>query len=115
MKGEELVIGATYFMVTYPDPSLLTPVVISYRYLGKDLGDPEEESPQYYFRYLPAFQEEGAEPELGWRAAFPELFRGWGADVPTSFAESKLEGFVTIDGLLSELSELRDRLHQGRP
>ena len=92
-------------MVTYPDP--VSPVVISYRYLGKDLAGMSEEPPQFYFRYLPAFQEDGDEElDQPWREMHPSLFKGWGAGIPTSFPESKLEALCDLKGLITELSRI---------
>jgi hypothetical protein len=110
MRREELVVGETYFMVTYADGEMVAPIVITYRYLGTDLGEVAEDSSQYHFRYLPAFQVEGeSHPDAAWREMFPALFTGWGENMPTSFEESKLSGLLTIDGLISELSACRDR------
>ena len=107
MRIEELKIGVTYFMITYPDP--VSPVVISYLYLGKDLAGISEEPTQFYFRYLPAFQDDGDEElDRRWRETHPSLFKGWGAAIPTSFPESKLEGLCDLEGLIAELSRIGD-------
>ncbi len=74
MTEQELVVGETYFMVTYPDPSMRTPIIITYKYLGKNLGGSEGEDPApYYFRCLPAFQPEATSGGAD-RSEVPELF-----------------------------------------
>jgi len=111
MTEQELVVGETYFMVTYPDSSMRTPIIITYEYLGKNLLDSEDENPApYYFRCLPAFLPESTSAGADWSEKFPELFRDWGEDVPTAFQADKLEGFCTIEGLVADLAKLRDRL-----
>ena len=112
----DLIVGESYFMVTYPDPSMSAPIVITYTYLGKDPEGIEEDEPgpQYYFRYLPAFQSEidevheNASENDGWMDVFPNLFSGWGERVPTSFSQEKLRGFNTLEGLIEELTRVRD-------
>ncbi len=111
MTEQELVVGETYFMVTYPDPSMRTPIIITYKYLGKNLGGSEGEDPApYYFRCLPAFQPEATSGGADRSEKFPELFYVRGEDAPTAFQADKLEGFCTIEGLVAELATLRDRL-----
>ena len=118
VRENDLVVGDTYFMVTYPDSAMCTPIVITYTYLGKNPEDIEEDDPgpRYYFRYLPAFQSEWDHDydedadAYDWTDVFPDLFSGWGERVPTSFSEEKLEGFNTVDGLIEELIRVRDRL-----
>ncbi len=46
MRSDDLVVGNTCFMLTYLEPESLTPVIISYRYLGKDLGGAEADAAQ---------------------------------------------------------------------
>ena len=114
MRIEELEIGATYFMVTYPDE--VSPVVISYRYLGTDLAGIAEDPQQFYFRYLPAFQEEGDEElDQPWREMHPSLFQGWGEGFPTSFPQPKVDELCDLEGLISELSSIRDRPRRSEP
>lgn len=114
MRPDDLVVGESYFMVTYPEPDLAIPIVITYRYLGANLGSEGEPGggTQYYFRYLPAFQLEEDLAASGWREMFPDLFAGWGESAPTSFDREKLAGFCTLDGLVAELSSIRDRLQR---
>jgi len=83
-------------MVTYPDASLSSPIVITYKYLGKDIhGAPENIAESgYYFQYLPAFRYDDDDHSI---------------DAPTLFAESQLKGISDIDGLLSELAQVRER------
>jgi hypothetical protein len=119
MRETDLIVGETYFMVTYADSSMRTPIIITYTYLGKDPDDVEkdEPGPHYYFRYLPAFRrhsdEEDGEGDTyagAWASVFPNLFSGWGESVPTTFSEEKLEGFNTLAGLIDELMRARDRV-----
>jgi hypothetical protein len=53
----QLVVGETYFMLTCPDASLTTPIIITYRFLGKNPEGVEQNQPgsHYYFRCLPPF------------------------------------------------------------
>jgi hypothetical protein len=115
VKADDLVVGNTYFMVTYPDPGMSAPIVITYRYLGRDPEGVEEDEPgpHYYFRYLPAFQYEADEEALrstsAWSEVFPQGFSGWGESSPTSFSQEKLAGFESLDGLIAELMKVRTR------
>ena len=72
VTGNELVVGDTYFMVTYSDSAMSTPIVITYTYLGKDPDDIERDEPgtQYYFRYLPSFQSETDEDGVADASAY---------------------------------------------
>lgn len=116
VKADDLVIGKTYFMVTYSDSGMCTPIVITYRYLGRDPEGVEEDEPgpHYYFRYLPAFQSEADEEDprnnSAWAEVFPDGFSGWGERSPTSFSQEKLSGFESLDGLIAELIRVRARL-----
>jgi hypothetical protein len=76
VKADDLVVGNTYFMVTYPDPGMSAPIVITYRYLGRDPEGVEEDEPgpHCYFRYLPAFQYEADEEALRSTSAWSEYF-----------------------------------------
>jgi hypothetical protein len=113
----QLVVGESYFMVTYPDPSMATPIVITYRYLGKDPEGVAQDEPgsHYYFRCLPPFQPAQEDDEelrslaAGWDEAFPGAFTGWGEHFPSSFPAAKLAGLNTLDGLIQELTTIRGR------
>src|SRR5262245_52583433 len=103
-------------MVTYPDSSMETPIIISYRFLGRDPEGVEQDSPgsHYYFRRLPPFQSADEDDEsrslaAGWEDVFPGAFSGWGERFPSSFSEEKLRGFITLDGLIEELGTVRAR------
>ena len=115
MLPSELVVGDTYFMVTYPYPSLLVPIVITYKYLGKDLLRDHDDSSNsvYNFRYLPAFEYESQDDQDDqddfWSRNFPALFSGWGEMYPTAFSEDKIAGFTNLDGLIEELKIIRSR------
>jgi hypothetical protein len=116
VRGDDLIVGSTYFMVTYPDSLMSTPIVITYRYLGQNPAGLEEDEPgpHYYFRYLPAFQSESDEDDAkdvsAWSEVFPDGFSGWGETAPTSFSQEKLSGFESLDGLVEELIRVRSRL-----
>ena len=118
VKADDLVVGDMYFMVTYTDPGMSAPIVITYRYLGRDPEGVEEDEPgpHYYFRYLPAFQSEPNQDEAqsisGWAEIFPDGFSGCGESSPTSFSEEKLAGFETLDSLIAELMKVRTRLSE---
>ena len=81
MNPRDLVVGMVYFMVTYPDASLTSPVVLTYRYLGKNLVQTHErDAEEYYFRFLPPFSANDP-PATGsgvGRTVYPDLFSGWG-------------------------------------
>jgi hypothetical protein len=116
VEPSELIVGDTYFMVTYPDATMETPVILTYRFLGKDPDgiQDEEPGPHYYFRYLPAFRYDDDEAERrqidsGWEVAFPGAFGGWGESVPTSFSEEKVQSLNTLDSLIQELIAIRAR------
>ena len=53
---QEFVVDQPYFRVTYE--KALYPVVITFNYLGKNLrGEPVDPSdPEFFFRFIPAFQ-----------------------------------------------------------
>jgi hypothetical protein len=114
VKGEDLRVGNTYFMVTYPAPD--TPIVMTYRYLGRDPEGVEEDDPgpHYYFRYLPPFEYDADEDDptdiSPWAEVFPDGFSGWGESSPTSFSEEKLSGFESLNGLIAELVRVCGRL-----
>ncbi len=118
MSPLELKPGATYFMVTYPGPTMDVPVVISYTFLG--IAPPslqeDEPGPHYYFRHLPAFSyvEEAEErtEEDNWAEVFPKTWFAWGERFPTSFSEEKVKGFLTLDGLINELGKVRKGLQK---
>lgn len=57
MDTSELIIGRSYFQVTYPDPELTKPIIITYEYLGEETYKTEEgkEETGYLFKYHPAF------------------------------------------------------------
>jgi hypothetical protein len=107
----DLDIGGTYFMLTFPDAELATPVVLSYRYLGKDLLAPAP-SPQYYFRYLPPFESESGPSEGRWTRLFPHLFSGWGEPEPTVFDAEKVQALLDLRGLIRELEAV---VHRSTP
>jgi hypothetical protein len=117
VRGSDLIVGNTYFMVTYPDSGMFAPVVITYKYLGQDPDGVEEDDPgpHFYFRYLPAFEyesDEDGENSSGWAEVFPDGFSGWGDSAPTSFSEEKLSRFESLDGLIEELIRVHTRLAQ---
>jgi len=117
VEPNQLVVGGAYFMVTYPDPAMATPIIITYRYLGRDPAGVQHDQPgsHYYFRYLPAFQPtaDGNDDDqalgAGWEEVFPGAFSGWGESVPSSFPEDKLRGLNTLDGLIEELTAIRGK------
>jgi len=118
LRGDDLIVGGTYFIVMYPDSLMCTPIVITYRYLGQAEGLEEDEpGPHYYFRYLPAFQSESDEDDAknvsAWADVFPDGFSGWGESAPTSFSQDKLSGFESLDGLIEELVRVRSKLAEG--
>jgi hypothetical protein len=98
-------IGRLYFMVTYQDQDLCRPIVLSYEYLGRDMGGlPVESSDSgHYFKYLPGIgvpSSDESEPEF--------------AEVPHFFTEQQLSTMLDIDGLVAELGDVRDRLSKRR-
>ena len=112
----QLEVGQTYFMVTYPDPSMVTPIIITYRFLGKDPEGVQHDDAgsHYYFRCLPPFQAADEDDEVralaaGWEEVFPGAFGGWGERFPSSFPEEKLRGLNTLEGLIEELGTIRGR------
>ena len=120
VRANDLVVGDNYFMVTYPDTPMCTPIVLTYTYLGQDPDGVQEDEPgsHFYFRHLPAFHYENdqddAQHASDWAQVFPDTFSGWGESVPTSFSEDKLCGIETIDGLIEELMRARSRLAKAR-
>lgn len=114
-RAADLIVGQSCFMVTYPDTSMCTPIVVTYKYLGQDpeLVEEDEVGPHYYFRYLPAFQSEDDKDDENaaqWAEVFPDSFSGWGESAPTVFSQEKLSGLETLDGLIEELMRVRQRL-----
>jgi len=96
ITANELVVGRAYFMVTYKDPGMGRPIVISYQYLGKDINGEPLDPPEsgYYFKFLAPFHycESEAEPD-------PCDTRHW-------FNEAQLSGLCDLSGLIEELSGL---------
>jgi hypothetical protein len=105
MKSESLVVGRVYFMVTYHEPGLGSPIVTSYRYLGKDVDgtpvDPNDSG--YHFAHLPSFHycdpSENEEPD-------PCVTRHW-------FNEEQLRGLSDLEGLIHELAGLSEHWLKG--
>jgi hypothetical protein len=129
ISERELVVGLTYFTVTYPDPTFTTPIVLSYKYLGRDIYPVDPEDPgasvtaresEFFFRFLPPFKYEDVMAEESdqfgtpWRTLHPELFSGHGDAIPTSFTKDQLRGLLTIDGLVAELTEVKARQEGAR-
>ena len=96
MDPNGLVVGQAYFMVTYPGAGLTTPVVISYKYLGTEkIESPTNGNETWYaFQYLPAFWYEDEPPE----------------GETTIYTEQQLAKLSDINGLIDELSRVRQRL-----
>ncbi len=100
-----MVVGRVYFMVTYQEPGLGSPIVTSYRYLGKDVDgvplDPNDSG--YDFIHLPPFHycdpETKEEPD-------PCMSRHW-------FSEAQLGGLTDLDGLIHELHGLKEHWLKG--
>lgn len=116
MNTDELRVGSSYFMVTYPDAPIIGPVILTYCYLGRNLlGKDEDEPDHFYFRYLPGTQEdETALPDsFSWRESFPALFAGWGENYPSTFEAEQLSGFHDLVGLIEELREVQQRQEAG--
>jgi hypothetical protein len=116
VEPKQLKVGETYFMVTYPDPSMATPIIITYRFLGQDPEGVQQDGPgsHYYFRCLPPFHLADQDDEIralaaGWDEVFPGAFQGWGESFPSSFPEEKLRGLNTLEGLIAELGSTRAR------
>ena len=120
-----LQVGMAYYMPTYPEPTLATPIILTYVYLGVDLdlllngvpvpsGSPGLEAtqrPSYYFRFMPPFRY-NFEPQArdAWQGAFPDLFRGWGESAPSVFNPDQLTGLMTLGELIEELQRIAGRL-----
>lgn len=100
MKSEDLRLGTVYFMVTYRDANLTSPIVISFRYLGpvEVDGSDEGQVSGHHFEYLPAYHYEDDAPE-------PEA---------TFFSEEQVTKLSDIDGLIAELHRVRQRLDATR-
>ena len=109
MKAEDLRIGELYFGIGYEDPRLMRPVIITYEYLGQDVhGAPEDpdDSDQYYFKYLPAFRPE--EEIEGVALPIESRFE----EIAHAFKEEHLAGLCNLDGLVEELTNLRQRMEE---
>lgn len=78
-------------MVTYPDPTLRVPIVITYEFIRG--GTFDDGDPAYIFKYLPAFQYEG-EPE----------------EEPVAIPPETIRGMVDLDGLILELQGIKNRV-----
>jgi hypothetical protein len=117
VDAKRLTVGELYFAVTYPEPTMDTPIIITYRFLGKDPEGVEQDVPgsHYYFRCLPPFQSAAEDDEEvrslapGWAEVFPGAFAGWGERVPSSLTEDHVRGLSTLDGVIEELAALRSR------
>jgi hypothetical protein len=89
------VVGRVYFQVTYEDPKMSRPIVLSFVYLGKDIhgapADPNDSS--HYFRFLPPFH---AGDASGVVSQYPD-------DAPFLFQEQDLGSLRDLDGVIAEL------------
>jgi hypothetical protein len=102
IRTDSLVVGRVYFMVTYKDAGHGRPIIISYQYLGKDINGEPVGPPEsgYHFKFLAPFNycELETEPD-------PCNTRHW-------FSEEQLSGLSDLDGLVEELSGLREQWQQ---
>ena len=102
MDLSELIIGHTYFQVTYPDPELTKPIIITYEYLGEEEYENEEGETEtgYLFKYHPAFtyEDEGETRKL--------------EKYPVSFSEEQAIGLSNMREMITELSEVVDRVRK---
>ncbi len=117
-------VGEAYYMPTYPDPTMVMPIVLTYVYLGQDLdllldgGSPlcgsqeskDSQRPHHYFRFMPPFQYDPTpQARDAWQEAFPDLFSGWGDTVPSVFYPNQLTGLMTLGELIEGLKRCHDR------
>jgi len=83
-----------YFMVTYGDPLLTKPVVISYKFHKKEKSVSGEDV--YIFSYLPAFAEDPADLN----------------GTVVSFDQHQASALKNIAQLIDELQQIQQRLRQ---
>lgn len=94
MDESDLVVGGLYFMVTYQDPKMTRPIILTFEFEGTKIHDHQDaETPTYYFDFQPPFH------------SVPE------SDDPTMhfFSKRDVESIVDIAGLVRELEGCRDR------
>ena len=96
MTEAQLKVEEVYFLVTYADPQLRKPVVITYEYVGSGTSD-EDGQQVFMFRYLPAF----------WYSDEPDGSRV--DDGPILLPAAQLIDIVDLEGLIERLQRIKGR------
>src|SRR4026207_1111702 len=95
MKTSDLIPGQPYFMITFPDPQMRKPIIISYEFVEKATIEEGYVEEGFVFRYMPAFQYEMEDGEM-----FPDK------EELTLLSAESIESLVDISGLISELQKI---------
>jgi hypothetical protein len=120
MDPSSLVVGHTYYLVTFADPQQTMPGIEPVIYIGLDVFGPQTEGtpPQYYFQDTPSFNMFGFANEEN----PPVKFEGEeGVEEPeyhVTFHEAREIGWTIVDlpGALEEVRRAKERADQlGHP
>jgi hypothetical protein len=97
MDTKDLVSGEVYFMITFPDPEMQKPIIITYQYVRQAAVNEKNLEEGFIFKYLPAFRYEMDDGEM-----FPDDKKL----IILPFEE--IESLVDLSGLILELNKVRE-------
>ncbi len=97
MKPIDLVVGQVYFMVTFSDPSMTKPIIITYEYAQQAKIEDGYFEEGFEFKYLPAFRYEFDDGEM-----FPT------DDELTFFTSKQVESLLDLQGLIRALGRIQE-------
>jgi hypothetical protein len=96
MHDKDLVVGEVYFMLTFEDPSMRKPLIITYEYVERATCADGYFEEGFLFKYLPAFRYYDDNDD----ESFP------GDNDPTFFSLTQIKSLLNLSDLIVELGKI---------